>query len=91
MMIVNPFGELGLIGALFRGARYIHVNCVCFHIPTHVSLRSRDVLVQGSQQPFRGSRGGREDIVFQRLVTLSTTTIEFFQSFCIADDFRPHT
>ena len=33
------------MGALFRGARCIHISHVCFHIP--LSLRSWDILVEG--------------------------------------------
>jgi hypothetical protein len=32
------------VGALFRGARRIHINRVCFHIPP--SLRSWEILVK---------------------------------------------
>jgi hypothetical protein len=46
----NIFPELvwptWVAGALFRGARCIHINCVCFHT-TSPSLRSRDFLVKG--------------------------------------------
>jgi hypothetical protein len=40
----KPVWPTSDVGALFWGARCIHINCVCFHI-TPPSLRSRDILV----------------------------------------------
>jgi hypothetical protein len=36
-------------GALFRGARRIHINRVYFHTP--MALRSRDILVKDRKHP----------------------------------------
>jgi hypothetical protein len=38
------------VGAFFRGARYIHISRVWFHITTSPMLRSRDILVKGRKQ-----------------------------------------
>jgi hypothetical protein len=42
------------VGALFRGARCIHINRVCENVCfpiTSPSLRSRDILVKGRKHP----------------------------------------
>jgi hypothetical protein len=40
MMMISPFGQFGLlVGALFRGARRIHINRVCFHMTSLTQLR----------------------------------------------------
>jgi hypothetical protein len=38
------------VGALFRGARRIHINLVCIHI-TFPSLRGQDIFVKGRKHP----------------------------------------
>jgi len=49
MMMRGLFGPSWAVGALFRGARCIHINRICeivfFHIIS-LSLRSRDIIVR---------------------------------------------
>ena len=53
----KPVWPTWAVGALLRGARrIIHINCVCFHIPSS-SLRSRGILIKGTRKhPVAGFR-----------------------------------
>jgi hypothetical protein len=47
MLIRIPVKPTWAVGALFRGARCIHIIRVCFHIP--LSLRSQSILDKGNR------------------------------------------
>jgi hypothetical protein len=46
----KPVWPTWAVGALFRGARCVHISRVCFHISIP-SFTSRDILVKGRTHP----------------------------------------
>jgi hypothetical protein len=52
------------VGAVFRGARCIHINHVCIDIRFHInppSLRSQDILFKGKKHPVVCGGGDDDD------------------------------
>jgi hypothetical protein len=37
MMIISPFGPTSAVGALFRDARYVHINRICINISINMA------------------------------------------------------